>query len=94
MNLLRARLGAFLETLLLIERGSLRELLPSSVLDDLDTILDDVVGNEQEYYLVRLECEALDPQQLDFRPGAVAANAEIQHLHVAVLGAKQSLPLL
>ena len=39
------RLGLFLDQVLHIERRSLRELLPPSVLDDLDSILDDVVGN-------------------------------------------------
>jgi uncharacterized membrane protein YheB (UPF0754 family) len=44
------RLATFLDQLLHVERGSLRELLPGPVLKDLDQILDDVVGNGLERF--------------------------------------------
>ena len=63
------RLASFVEKALHIERGSLRDLLPSSVLDDLDRILDDIVGNG----LVRFG-EYLDSERFEETMGMRAVD--------------------
>lgn len=54
------RLGEFIDQILHVERGSLRELLPPSVMDGLDTILDEVVENGLERFRDYLASEAFE----------------------------------